>query len=169
MSGHIVTPQGLTNAAELLVLGYIGSWEARYAWEKETDRKSPTALIGQETFTSACILFLALWEIDEHPALIWKLIETSCGEYEPGQGYGPRNRYEREAMPKLYDALERLILTHRADRVRDWGVAWFGHNAQNGTCHRCQRVDRVFQGYNGGAHMGRFCAECKGPVMNRKP
>jgi hypothetical protein len=52
---------------------------------------------------------------------------------------------------------------------RDWGVAWFGQHAQSGTCHRCQRADLVFQGYNGGAHMGVFCSACKGPVLAGRP
>lgn len=170
MSGHIVTPQGLTNAAELLVLNYVAAWEARYVWEKEEDRKSLTAVVGQEAFNAASAMFLALWEIDDsHPHLLWKLIETACGPYEPGKGHGPRERYERESMPKLYDALERLIVTHRADQVRDWGVAWWGRNRSDGTCLRCGRRTKVYEGYNGGAHMGKFCSECKEPVMNRRP
>lgn len=52
-----------------------------------------------------------------------------------------------------------------AESRKDWGVAWFGHNAQNGVCHRCQRASRVYQGYNGGAHMGLFCSSCKDPVL----
>ena len=51
---------------------------------------------------------------------------------------------------------------------KDWGVAWFGCNFANGYCHRCHRATRVSQGYNGGAHIGTFCAECRGPVLRRE-
>jgi hypothetical protein len=47
----------------------------------------------------------------------------------------------------------------------DWGVAWFGTNAESGNCHRCQRAGMVYQGYNGGAHMGQYCSPCKQPVL----
>lgn len=52
---------------------------------------------------------------------------------------------------------------------RDWGVAWFGSNSISGGCERCQRHTQVYQGFNGGAHMGRFCASCRGPVLRSEP
>ena len=53
--------------------------------------------------------------------------------------------------------------------TKDWGVAWFGHNAKNGICQRCQCATRVYQGYNGGAHMGLFCLTCRTPVLRKEP
>lgn len=52
--------------------------------------------------------------------------------------------------------------------VRDWGVAWFGRNGESGVCGRCQRARRVYQGYNGGAHIGKFCSECQRPVLRNE-
>lgn len=52
--------------------------------------------------------------------------------------------------------------------VKNWGVAWFGRNGESGTCERCQRATRVYQGYNGGAHIGKFCASCQGPVLRNQ-
>lgn len=51
----------------------------------------------------------------------------------------------------------------------DWGVAWFGHNASSGICHRCQRAGHVYTGYNGGAHMGLYCGPCQDPVLRKEP
>lgn len=49
----------------------------------------------------------------------------------------------------------------------DWGVAWFGVSAFSGHCGRCQRAGRVYQGYNGGAHVGTYCGPCREPVAQR--
>jgi len=48
---------------------------------------------------------------------------------------------------------------------KNWGVAWFSRTGENGSCERCGRGGRVYQGYNGGAHMGLFCGPCRRPVM----
>jgi hypothetical protein len=63
----------------------------------------------------------------------------------------------------------------RHDRVfveqptrKNWGVAWFSRTGQNGSCERCGRGGRVYQGYNGGAHVGLFCAECQRAVLRNE-
>lgn len=55
-------------------------------------------------------------------------------------------------------------------RYRDWGVAWFSRSPEPdlGVCERCRRGTRVYQAYNGGAHMGRFCYPCKAPVLHNE-
>lgn len=57
----------------------------------------------------------------------------------------------------------------RVKPSKSWGVAWFGHGAQNGICRRCQQAGLVYQGYNGGQPMGTFCAGCKSPVLRSLP
>lgn len=56
-------------------------------------------------------------------------------------------------------------MTDQEKPRRDWGVAWFGHISTRGTCTRCGKHTRVYQGYNGGEHVAFFCFRCKQPVL----
>jgi hypothetical protein len=60
------------------------------------------------------------------------------------------------------------VPAHELPTIKNWGVAWFGKTGQNGSCERCGRARRVYQGYNGGAHVGLFCAECQGAVLRNE-
>lgn len=51
---------------------------------------------------------------------------------------------------------------------KNWGVAWFSKSVESGVCARCQRATRVYQGYNGGAHIGKFCGPCQRPVLSNE-
>lgn len=68
---------------------------------------------------------------------------------------------EQEDTPATVPASELPV-------VKNWGVAWFGRNGESGVCERCQRATRVYQGYNGGAHMGKFCAPCQPHVLRNE-
>jgi hypothetical protein len=87
--------------------------------------------------------FEAVWE---SPAVMSGVIGTDV------HTDGTRNAYERAGAV--------------APTRKDWGVAWFGKNATSGVCERCQDHRQVYQGYNGGAHIGRFCSACKQPVLS---
>lgn len=52
---------------------------------------------------------------------------------------------------------------------KNWGVAWFGNHPEPGTCHRCQRVGRVYRGYNGGQYMAATgCSDCVDPMVRKE-
>lgn len=71
----------------------------------------------------------------------------------------------------LLDSMHRITHTTPAPPKparRNWGVAWFGRGGESGVCERCQRATRVYQGYNGGAHIGKFCGPCQRPVLSNE-
>lgn len=79
--------------------------------------------------------------------------EHSGDHYTPATG-----RWRNDGAP-LADA---------KPEYRDWGVAWFGKNGETGVCVRCGETRRVYQGYNGGAHIAKFCRPCQGAVLRNQ-
>lgn len=96
-----VTPQGLTNAAELLLLHYM-----EY---RTTQTAVDTWPSGRHRFQSGAEMFLALFEQADVSWYLMEIIEETCGVFEP-TGVANMEAYQTRAMPLLCAALEKLVL-----------------------------------------------------------
>lgn len=109
MKDLTVTPQGLTNAAELLLLHYM-----EY---RTTQTAVDTWPSGRHRFQSGAEMFLALFELEDVSWYLMEIIEETCGVFEPA-GVANMEAYTQRAMPLLCVRLEELV-TKGAKRVGD--------------------------------------------------